>query len=487
MAQLLLCDALTPAQRQRVEAILHSGDILLGIIHDILDFSRLEAGHLQLKNSDFSLTALLDSVLELFVEPARADGLALICRVDEALPEYLRGDEQRLRQVLLNLLSNALKFTSRGEIRLSAGKNAATSPEWLLRVEDTGVGIPPEALPHLFEAFYQADNTTTRQYGGTGLGLAICRELVTRMDGRIEVESMPGQGSCFTVHLPLLPSSANPPEEALALRGVRLLVASADASDLSLLRRYAALWETRADFATRAEEVLACLRAAAFEGQPHELAIIDLESPDLDAPALLSAIAQEPALAWLRGVKLLPSLPAPALDHGAPLCREAFFFKPLCRQPLYKTLLQVKITPLVEEYAPAPALLSAAPRVLLVVDDPLNLNREREALEMLNCQIVSATNGAEAIQVFLDEAPDLVLMDCLLPELDGYRAAREIRRIEAARAPPRRTPVIGLTSYPSREGQQKRRDAGIDDLLERPLAPEALRSALERWLGTAGT
>jgi signal transduction histidine kinase/CheY-like chemotaxis protein len=369
MAQLLLRDALTPQQRQRVEAILHSGDILLSVINDILDFSRLEAGHFRLNECDFSLTGLLDSVREQFVDPARSSGLALICRVDEALPEYLRGDVQHLRQVLLNLLSNALKFTHQGEIRLIVEKSSATPPELLFRVEDTGIGIPPEALAYLFEAFYQADNTSTRQYGGTGLGLAICRELVTQMGGRIEVESTPGHGSRFTVRLPLIPTAANPPGEASIPHAVRLQAST------------------------------------------------------------------------------LP------LDPGAPLYRDTQFSK--------------------------------APRVLLAEAGQVVRDKEAELLEALDCQVVTAANGAEAIHIFLNEAPDLILMDCLLPELDGYRATGKIRQIEATREPARRIPVIALTALAVEEERRKCLDAGMDDVLSRPFRLDVLKTMLERWLNAA--
>jgi signal transduction histidine kinase/DNA-binding response OmpR family regulator len=487
MTQLLLRGTLTPEQRQRVDAIQHSGETLLGVINDILDFSRIEAGHFSLTYGDFSVTDLLDSALELFIEPVRTEGLALTCRVDEEVPEFLRGDVQRLRQVLLNLLSNALKFTRQGEIRLNVEQSAATPPELLFRIEDTGIGIAPEAMPHLFEAFYQADNTSTRTFGGTGLGLAICRELVTRMEGRIEVESTPGQGSCFTVHLPLIRAATTAPTGVSALRGIRILIASGNPSDLGLLRRYAALWDARADFAARADEALAHLHAGLAKGRPHELAIIDLDSPGLDAPALLRAIAGEPAFARLRGIKLLPSLPAPALDYGAPLCCEARFFKPLCRQTLQDALLRLRL-PAEPKSAAAPEAPPAtpAPCLLLVENGALGRNQGTELLEARGWRIVRATNGAEAIHIFLNDKPDLILMDCQLPELDGYQTAEEIRRIEARRESPRHTPVVGLTTHATETERQKGLEAGMDEVLPRPLAPEALQKVLERGLDMKG-
>ncbi|HLF97570.1 MAG TPA: ATP-binding protein [Methylococcaceae bacterium] len=483
MAQLLLRSTLTPEQRQRVEAIQHSGDILLGVINDILDFSRIEAGHFSLRHGDYSLTGLLDGTLELFIEPVRTEGLALTCFVDEDAPEFLRGDAQRLRQVLLNLLSNALKFTRTGEIRLSVEISPETPPHLLFRVEDTGIGIPPESMPYLFEAFYQADTTSTRSYGGTGLGLAICRELVTRMEGRIEAASVPGEGSCFTVRLPLAPASTTAAKEVSALRGVRLLAASANRSDLGLLRRYAALWGARADFVTHAEEALECLNAGLAEGRPHELAIIDLDSPDLDAPALLRAISSSPTLARLRGVKLLPSLLNPALDYGAPLCCEARFFKPLCRQPLHDALIRLRLPADPKTLGmPAVATPIVAPRVLLAENEALCRSRATEWLEAKGCLVVSAANGAEAVHIFLSDAPDLILINCVLPELDGYLATREMRRIEAGQQSPRHTPVIGLSPNATENERQKGLKAGMDEVLGKPVTPETLETLLARWL-----
>ena len=487
---LLLDGELSETQRHHAEGVRASGEALLGIINDILDFSKIEAGKLELESVDFDLAQAMEEVGGLVAESARAKGLELVVYSRPEVPTALRGDVGRLRQILLNLASNAVKFTDSGEVVIRAGLGGeAPSGERVVHFEvvDTGIGIAPAAIPKLFDPFSQADASTTRRYGGTGLGLAICRRLAEAMGGAVGVDSRLGQGSTFWVRLPFgeasEPVSATAQVRTCSLDGTRMLVVDDNQTNRLVLTSQLRAWGIAADPAADASEGLALLRRAAA-ATPYDLVLVDMLMPGVDGLEMARVVGGDRRLAGTR-LLLISSVPV----EGEVVTRAGFvagLTKPVRLSHLYDALARA-VTPAVREKdGVAPSSPTDAPRsrgtVLIVEDHAINQEVAKGMVARLGYGSDVAADGIEALDALERRHYDAVLMDCHMPVMDGYDATAEIRRREAGR---RHVPIFALTASALVEDRDKCIAAGMDDYLAKPVKQHELEAMLARWLWVA--
>ncbi|KWK50848.1 hybrid sensor histidine kinase/response regulator [Burkholderia stagnalis] len=497
MTELLQRTTLTAKQRNFVDTVYRSGQTLLTIIDDILDFSKIEAGKLVLERIAFNLYQLLDDVVSLLEPTARRKALALRLRKHDPVPEWVRGDPVRLRQILTNLVGNAIKFTERGQVEL-----AVSSPEHGLvafAIADSGIGIAPDVSAQLFKPFQQADSSTARQYGGTGLGLVISRQLAEMMGGTLSVESAPGQGSVFTVTARLEPADAAGAAATSASRslaGLKVLIADDSETDRSVLVEHAIEWRLRVATASGGDDALAQLRAAAADGQPFDLAIVDVRMPGMDGISLVRHIRGDPALRALRIITLTAFERMDSIQVARELGIDARLTKPLHGADLYACIASVmRVTPPRLRSAAAPADADAdagavpadgppygtAPaRVLLVEDNPVNQQIALAMLEDTGYAVEVAENGREALDRLLEDRFDVVLMDCQMPLMDGFEATQWLRLREAETGAAR-LPVIALTANAISGDRERCLAAGMDDYLSKPFSRDALLQMLARF------
>ncbi len=481
MAELLLESGLTAEQESLAVNVSRSGMQLLAIINDILDLSKIESGKLELEHAPFDLTGVVEAAVELMAPAAHAKGLELTYWLDPEVPVRLVGDEARLRQVLLNLVGNAVKFTAEGEIavRVSAGLEPNGAVRLHVIVTDTGIGIPEDGMQHLFQSFTQADSSTTRRFGGTGLGLAIAKSISELMQGRIGAESAPGRGSRFWFTAVLEPDAAAPSNSVRpALRPARVLIVDDNATSRGILERYTAAWGLRPHPVENGEQALAALRSNHAASEPIGLVILDMPMPDMDGAALTREIAGDPALGATRIIHLtaIGCLP----DSAGAAARVA---KPVKPQALYECLKNVM------EHSPgaAPAATETLPdrhprtcrgRVLIAEDNPVN--QRVASLQVRRCGFDTDVvgDGEEALAALEGLHYALVLMDCQMPRMDGYAATRELRRRENGS---RHTPVIALTANAYATDREACLQAGMDDHLAKPVSLRTLGEILDHW------
>ncbi|MBI3806657.1 MAG: response regulator [Nitrospirae bacterium] len=536
MTGLLLDTDLTPEQRDYAETVRSSGEHLLMIINDILDFSKIEAGKMSLEILDFDLRTTIDETLDLVAKPAADKGVNLACLIHANVPSALRGDPGRLRQILLNLLSNAFKFTAQGEVVLSVLLGQGTDDRVTVRfeIQDTGIGLSPEAQGHLFQAFSQADSSTTRKYGGTGLGLAICKQLTELMGGQIGVESQPGAGSTFwfTVSLatqaPGTASVDNWP--AQSLQGRSLCIVDDHATNRRILEAYATKWGLQCRLAVDGPEALACLRTAAAEGVACEFAIIDMQMPGMDGLELARVIKADAVLAPTRLILLTSQGQRGDAKLAQTAGYAAYLTKPVHERQLYECLLAVLAppvpatpAPLITRHSLAERKTQVTPKILLAEDNVINQKVAVRMLEKLGYRVDVAANGHEALEALGRIAYAAVLMDCQMPELDGFAATAEIRRREASDemgttcevqneirktcdaldvncetpdeiqttlhasrftsdAPSRRIPIIAMTANAMPEDRARCLAAGMDDYMSKPVQSKVLAEVLAHWV-----
>jgi len=484
MADLLLSTALDPRQRKFAESIQQSGDALLSSINDILDFSKIEAGRLTLDPCPFDPRELLESSAELLAERAHDKGLELICDLPPDLPGALQGDAPRLRQVLINLLANAVKFTERGEVVLRAVYTEGDPGTLRIEVRDTGIGVDPRQQRQIFDAFTQADGSTTRRYGGTGLGLAISHRLVALMDGRLGVESQPRHGALFFIELPLPPAEKLPLPQALAapLQGLRALVVDDNATNREILHNQVVGWGMSNGSAASGAEALALLRAAAAAGRPYDLVLLDWQMPGMDGIQVAHALRADPAIPGPHLVMLSSaSCDAEAAEAGDAGI-DCYLTKPVRQGRLRECLERILAGHIATPQAPPP--LPAAPgklRVLLAEDNPVNQEVGRGMLELLGCTVTLADSGRAALQALEARSYDLVLMDCHMPEMDGFEATHLLRQREQAQGRAR-LPVIALTADVQKGIQERCTAAGMDGYLSKPFSRARLEEFLAPWL-----
>ncbi|MFC7301969.1 hybrid sensor histidine kinase/response regulator [Cognatiluteimonas weifangensis] len=486
---LLHAASLAPDHRELVRTAYASSQQLLRIVDDILDYSKLEADRLELETTTFNLRELLETVIQLMERPAEAKGLRLHLHIDPAVRLPVRGDPVRLRQVLGNLISNAVKFTERGSVSVSVARIGESTAQHQLRFEvrDTGIGIAPEAQARLFQAFSQADASTTRLYGGTGLGLAICRRIVDLMGGRIGVQSEPGRGATFRFDIPLLKVQGDMPARELDFAGGRLLLLSADARLRLRLSMLLPNWGLRVTAVETTQEALDRLRAAAAQGEPWAYGIVLADLAGMRNTALAlhrnlerHAIYGDVRLVCLQGEdplseELLRS--ATVLARNAPDAdlRAALTPKPASAED------RPGRQPGAGASAPAQPGSAASARVLLVEDNPVNLMVGQRLLNVLGVDCDTAHNGEAALLRMQASRYDLVLMDCQMPVMDGYTATRRWRDGEHAAQDGHHLPIIAMTANAMAGDRQKCIDAGMDDYLAKPVTRAELERCLHRW------
>lgn len=485
MAELLLNTGLEPQQKQFVESVERSGRHLLSIINDVLDFSKIEAGKLELEITDFDLQALLEESVELFAQLAQRKHLELLADlpVNENLP--VRGDPLRLRQIVSNLLSNALKFTESGEVvlRLVIEGKDENSLTICLSVSDTGIGIPQAAQEQIFEHFQQADGSTTRKYGGTGLGLAICRRLVNMMGGSIAVESTPGKGATFTVRLSL-PIGQLPAElgETLSteMDEGRLLIVDDSPSQLGVL---SALLRQRG-FAVHGVlsgmAALTKVREAAENGVPYRAILLDMQMPELSGGDFVRALRADRRTADISVIALSSTPGVPGKAEMASLEIVACLLKPLRQKEVLLAVESALARQPSSDVASKQHPRRLRGRILLVEDNESNQIVACVQLERMGLEVLVAANGRQALELLGKETVDLVLMDCQMPELDGFETTMALR--EQERGSGRHVPVVALTANAMKGDREKCREAGMDDYLAKPYSGEDLFRALSRWV-----
>ncbi len=493
MTELLLETGLTPTQRRFAETVQRSGRSLLGIINDILDFSKIEAGKLDLENIEFDLRQTVEDTVELLSERAHSKGLELSCSLPVDLAPRVKGDPLRLGQILTNLLGNAIKFTHEGEVAIFVSVVGECPQDVTLRfdVTDTGPGISKEAQGRIFENFSQADGSTTRKHGGTGLGLAISKQLVEMMGGAMSVESEPGSGSTFwfAVKFDRADAAMNPTALAIGkFEGVRALIVAPNANTRGSLSTQMTHWRMTCENAATADVALESLGRAAAAGKPYALVVLDNAIAGMGAIELAKAIHTDTRLGSPRIVMLMPEgrhgVVREARQAGVLLCVS----KPVRQSALYNGLLGV-MTGSGEAAPEAPVVaapLAAVPRVkrgrLLLAED--NLVNQQVALAILKgegYEVTVARNGLEAIQACAKSSFDLVLMDCHMPEMDGFEATRRIRLMQSG-APVKRVPIVALTANAMQQDRDECLNAGMDDHLSKPYTRVQMRAMLERWL-----
>jgi len=527
MTDLLLKTQLTSEQLDFVQTLKLSSQNLLSIINDILDLSKLEAGEMRLEMIEFDLSICLDEVLDLLATPAQTKGIELVALIDSDVPLQIRGDAARLRQILTNLVNNAIKFTESGEvvIEVSTGRVpgllAASGDQKVLeniqplklgtsrslflmfKVKDTGIGIAIEDTKKLFQSFSQVDASTTRKYGGTGLGLAISKELVELLGGKIGVESTPGKGSTFWFTVPVVKENLTAVGTACevnlqtVLAGRKLLVASNKPTVRKMLMRMAVLWGMEVEEVENGWMAIASLYKAVSIKSPFDIVLVDIQLPEMVAGSLERLMIAEPAMQQTKWVVLTSITQISEAKRFVDIGFSSYLTKPVKAHRLFDCLVNAiapndAIDPLLEN--PTANLASAIDnrelaslKILLVEDTPINQKVGLNQLRVLGCVADVANNGAEALSMIALKKYDIVLMDCQMPILDGYEATRELRRMEAANAAAgkmeshRQTVVIAMTANALKGDREKCLAAGMDDYISKPILIENLKSVLQNW------
>jgi signal transduction histidine kinase/CheY-like chemotaxis protein len=495
MAELLRQSTTLDARQRRYAATIHqSGSALLDIINDILDFSKIEAGKLELHVAPFCVRDIVEDAVDILAERAHSKGLELMCDVPPDLSTRVLGDGQRLRQVVINLISNAVKFTERGEVRVSVrqGSSEMLNSAFRFEVTDTGIGIKAENCANIFESFTQEDSSTTRQYGGTGLGLAICKQLVELMRGQIGVTSSPGVGSSFFFTVPL---ASDPQQErekrATILNQSRMLLVEDNSANRGILRQHLTSWGVLVTEASSGRQALEVLNHA-LSGQFDAL-VIDELMPDMNGTELLNKIrAQED----FRGI---PALMMSSADDPASLARTSNDGPAVSlTKPLRRSQLQACLSSLLTyqfsandwrseatrrnakllEAAQSERKISRIRRVLLVEDNPVNQEVAQAVLQDLGVEVVSAWSGEEALEKLASDRYDVILMDCQMPKLDGYATTSRFREWEKEQQRAR-TPIVALTANALSGDAEKCFAAGMDRYLSKPFTSDQLHQVLE--------
>ncbi|HUE37513.1 MAG TPA: response regulator [Candidatus Acidoferrum sp.] len=506
MTGLLLETQLSTEQRSYVETIYASSESLLTIINDILDFSKIESGKLELENRPFDLRMCIEEALDLLATKAAEKKLDLAYQLEDEIPTHVQGDVTRLRQVLVNLLSNGIKFTAEGEVVVQVKADAApgrvqesTAPDapaanvWQLHfsVHDTGIGIPSSRLDRLFKSFSQADASTTRQYGGTGLGLAISKRLVEIMGGRMWVESVPQKGSVFHFSLPFQPAAAAIPSTLLGpqpqLTDLRLLIVDDNPTNRRILTLQTSKWGMIPRPAHSGSQALEWLR----KGESFDIAILDMQMPEMDGLMLARQIRQLPD-ATLLPLVLLTSMGVRADNPAfANIAFASCLTKPIKPAQLHEVLLRVVsgAKPVAKKSGPAkldPSLAARLPlRVLLCDDNLINQKVALRLLQQMGYKADVANNGVECLQALERQPYDMIFMDVQMPEMDGLEATRQIRERQKNPAQPGHfksfISIVAMTANAMQGDREKCLASGMDDYIAKPVRPEDLRVVVERW------
>jgi two-component system, sensor histidine kinase and response regulator len=493
MTGLLIDTTLEDEQRDFVETIRSCGDALLTVINDILDFSKVAAGKMVFEQLDFDLVAVVESTLELLAPQARKKSLELALEIDPKLPVAVRGDPGRVRQVLTNLIGNALKFTEQGEVIVAvrADEISADRVRVHFAVRDTGIGISLQSQQRLFQPFSQADGSTSRKYGGTGLGLAISMQLVEAMGGKMGVESASGQGSTFYFNLSFErqkePFAITPLRD---LRGLSALIVDDNSTNRRIVAHQLSAWSVTSQSVASGSEALAALRARVLE-HPFDAALIDLQMPEMDGLMLARLIREDPAIASVR--LLMMSSAGSRGEMGAEAAYlDGWLTKPVKQAQLHDALaliMSVNVPPREKKPTAGGDRAPVKPvdesrrkiRILVAEDNAINQKLALHQLSKLGFTADAVGNGLEAMQA-LERIPyDIVLMDCQMPEMDGYEATTAIREREAQT---RHTVIIAMTAHALEGDRDKCLESGMDDYLSKPVKVADLEKILARWIAT---
>ncbi len=488
---LLLDTRLDEIQRKYAEGVRLAGEALLSIINDILDFSKVEAGKVELEEVDFDLRELVEESVGLLAGPAAAKGLELVNSCHPSLPTAVRGDPVRLRQVLLNLVANAVKFTERGEVVVQARRLEGDEARVVVRfdVVDSGIGIDAASYDRLFVSFSQADTSTTRRYGGTGLGLALVKRLVDLMGGEVGMDSELGGGSTFWFTVPLVQQTAVTPVPATvpSLKGVRALVVDDNATNCLILEQQLTAWGMRPESLQDPRQALGVLRVAAEAGEHYGVALVDVQMPGMDGVEVAELINSDATLTGLPLILLSSAATLGASDRsqaGVALS----LMKPVRQSELYDALIRL-LARAPDQRAPVNIRHRATGpaagwrgRVLVAEDNVINQTVAAGTLAKLGYGTDVAANGREAVDALSRHEYEAVLMDCQMPEMDGYEATREIRRREGG---DRHIPIIAMTASAMDGDRERCLAAGMDDYIPKPVRGEEIQAALEHWIREA--
>lgn len=504
MAELLLTTKLSAEQRNYLEAIISSGKLLVNVINDILDLSKLEAGKLELEEVEFDLKQTIAEVAETLAVLAHSKALELGYMFADDVPTVVRGDPTHLRQVLINLIGNAIKFTSDGEVMINVSCLSQDKETTRLHfvVSDTGIGISPQSQNNIFDSFAQADGSTTRNYGGTGLGLAISKQLVELMGGEIGVNSKTNQGSSFWLDLPLAKvAAANTFSPHPGLQGQRILIVDDNIKVRNGVQKLLRTWGVKVDTAENGSQALTKISAATKQAQLYQVAIIDALMPEMNGASLVQAIIAD---SDLMSMSLVLMTPFGLVSHSEELQGiTSVLTKPVRQSQLYDCVLIA--LGLVGESGDVDNIgheadvdqsrllqaedMSSVGRILVAEDNIVNQSVAQGMLEKMGLTVDVANNGKEAIEAFSQQQYALIFMDCQMPEVDGYEATRSIRELEQKAASPQpqkgthtHIPIIALTANARAEDREKCIAAQMDDFLAKPFDMQSLKEILHRWL-----
>lgn len=500
MTEMLLNTSLSDSQRKYTHLVKSSGEHLLVIINDILDFSKIEAGKLSVEYINFNLWDLLDDINNVYTPQAQHKGIALDFDIANNIPVAICGDPNRLRQVMANLLGNAIKFTDHGRIRATVQVCGEDAQSVALRFEvhDTGIGVSRDARSRIFEAFSQADGSTTRKYGGTGLGLAISKQLVELMGGRIGVDNALTQGSIFWFTVTFDKRRVDPDEPGFsltAIAGQRVLIVDEQEASRAALAQQVASWKLDCDSVDDSLRAAQCLAEAASAGRPYDVAILDMELARTSGLSLAAAIRAEPATRATRILLVSDDRLAadPVQRREAGVAYQ--LIKPVRAADLFECIATraraslgagaLAAAPPPPQQITAPRRADAEPgqrRVLLAEDNPVNVEVATAMLDSLGLAVHCARNGAEALQAASQSHYDIVLMDCQMPVMDGMAATAEIRRLERDTKGMRSLPIIAITANALQGDRETCLAAGMDDYLSKPFTQAQLGALLGRWI-----
>ncbi len=492
MTELLLGTQLTVKQHRFAETVRRSAESLLHIINDILDFSKMETGKLALEHVDFDVRETIEEVVELLAEKAHGKGLELACHIADDMRNGASGDPGRLRQVLINIIDNAIKFTETGEvlIKVKSHDEVCEKVRYTIEIIDTGIGMSAGVQSRIFDSFAQADASTTRRYGGAGLGLTISHELISLMGGEIKVHSKPGEGSRFEISALLATSDvlSNPTSaDRAALEGLRVLCVDDNETNRSILSHQLSAWNVIHDCASDGAAALSLLHKASRENVSFDIAILDMHMPNMDGLELARTISSDPNLSNMS----LALLTSAVLEVGATELKEAgitqYISKPARQSQLYNTLLAFarsgRSSPITRAYSkpalPEKSLLGV--RILLAEDNPVNQEVAASMLEIAGCEVTIVDNGRSAVEVFGKTEFDVILMDCQMPDMDGFEATSSIRELESS-GNRSRTPIVALTANALEGDRERCLSADMDDYVSKPFKQEQLRLCLAGWV-----
>ena len=500
MTSLLLESELVLEQRQRVEVIRQSGETLLEIINDILDISKIEAGKMNLEPIPFNLQHALVEMTDMLAPRCQEKGITLLLRYAPGAPEWVMGDSGRIRQILINLVGNAIKFTDTGHVlvNIEAEKTEDNRAVLQFEVVDTGIGIPEAAQVKLFDKFSQADASTTRKYGGTGLGLAICHRLVEMMGGEINLKSKEGEGSVFYFTLPLPLSDTEELSSVLAydVGDIRILVVDNNAVSCNIMQEYAEYVQIRCDIATSGEEAFSALKAAQETGDAYEVILFDYTMPDIDGAAFASAVRNESKLEDTILIAISAMGIPSEIENIEKQAFSGYLIKPFHNHVmteaialLIKAKRENSTLPFVTrhtinnstsmEKAGTEENILFGAHILIAEDNHINQMLVTQMLEMMGCQVDIAGNGKEAVELVQNITYDLVLMDCMMPEVSGYEATQAIRKMVSGQ---KDVTVIALTANALQGDRQKCIAVGMNDYLPKPIKKLDLQAMLAKWL-----